>query len=67
MNTSRSILSQIILLLIIISICVFPFYWMVTTSLKTQIVALESPPVWMFEPTLNTIAKPCSRTACCAR
>ena len=53
MHTSRSILSQVLLLLIIISICVFPFYWMVTTSLKTQIVALEAPPVWVFEPTLD--------------
>jgi multiple sugar transport system permease protein len=26
---------------------------MVTTSLKTQIVALEAPPVWLFEPTLK--------------
>ena len=31
----------------------FPFYWMVTTSLKTQIVALASPPQWVFEPTLG--------------
>ena len=52
MNTSRSLASQIVLLAIIIAICVFPFYWMVTTSLKTQIVALEAPPVWIFEPTM---------------
>ncbi len=44
--------AQIILLLLIITFCAFPFYWMVTTSLKTQILALESPPVWVFEPTL---------------
>jgi multiple sugar transport system permease protein len=44
---------QILLLLAIMLVCVFPFYWMVTTSLKTQIVALEAPPVWLFEPTLN--------------
>lgn len=43
---------QFVLLLVIMLICVFPFYWMVTTSLKTQIVALEAPPVWIFEPTL---------------
>ncbi len=43
---------QIGILLVIITVCVFPFYWMVTTSLKTQIVALEAPPVWIFEPTL---------------
>ena len=40
------------LLLLIGLFCVFPFYWMVTTSLKTQVVALESPPVWWFTPTL---------------
>jgi multiple sugar transport system permease protein len=44
---------QAVLLLMIILLCVFPFYWMVTTSLKTQVVALESPPVWFFQPTLE--------------
>jgi len=42
---------QVLLLLLVILFCVFPFYWMVTTSLKTQLLALESPPVWLFEPT----------------
>ena len=42
---------QALLLLLILLFCVFPFYWMVVTSLKTQILALESPPVWLFEPT----------------
>ncbi|MDD9908148.1 MAG: carbohydrate ABC transporter permease [Ahrensia sp.] len=53
MMSTRSLWSQILLLLVIITVCVFPFYWMVTTSLKTQIVALEAPPVWLFEPTLD--------------
>lgn len=44
---------QVILMVLVILVCVFPFYWMVTTSLKTQIVALEAPPVWIFEPTLK--------------
>ncbi len=44
---------QIVLLVMIMLFCVFPFYWMVTTSLKTQVVALEAPPVWIFEPTLD--------------
>ncbi|MBW4709133.1 carbohydrate ABC transporter permease [Roseobacter sp. YSTF-M11] len=52
MTTSRSLWIQGLLLLVILLVCVFPFYWMVTTSLKTQVVALESPPVWLFEPTL---------------
>lgn len=43
---------HIAFLLLIILFCVFPFYWMVTTSLKTQIVALSTPPAWTFDPTL---------------
>lgn len=53
MYSSRSLVPQVIVLAFIILLCVFPFYWMVTTSLKTQVVALESPPVWIFEPTLD--------------
>lgn len=49
----RPLWGQIILLSLILLICVFPFYWMVTTSLKTQIVALQAPPAWIFEPTLD--------------
>jgi multiple sugar transport system permease protein len=43
---------EIALLAVIILFCIFPFYWMVTTSLKTQIVALATPPAWTFSPTL---------------
>lgn len=53
MQSSRGIGTQTVLLLLIILFCVFPFYWMVTTSLKTQILALETPPVWVFEPSLS--------------
>jgi len=52
MTTNRSLLFQTLSLILIIAFCVFPFYWMVITSLKTQVVALESPPAWVFEPTL---------------
>ena len=48
----RDIAMQVALLGVILLFCVFPFYWMVTTSLKTQVIALESPPVWLFQPTL---------------
>lgn len=48
----RNLWGEALLLLLICLFCVFPFYWMVTTSLKTQVVALESPPVWWFTPTL---------------
>ena len=47
-----SVRVQALLLGLVILFCVFPFYWMVTTSLKTQVVALQSPPAWAFEPTL---------------
>ena len=52
-TSAKSLWGQIAVLVLIILLCVFPFYWMVTTSLKTQIVALEAPPVWIFEPTLT--------------
>lgn len=44
---------ELALLLAICLFCIFPFYWMVTTSLKTQVVALADPPVWWFTPTLQ--------------
>lgn len=44
---------ELALLLAICLFCIFPFYWMVTTSLKTQVVALADPPVWFFTPTLQ--------------
>jgi multiple sugar transport system permease protein len=50
---SQNLLGQAVLLLLIGLFCVFPFYWMVTTSLKTQVVALADPPVWWFTPTLE--------------
>jgi len=45
--------AQAVLLTLICLFCIFPFYWMVTTSLKTQAVALQSPPAWLFTPTLR--------------
>ena len=40
-------------LLIVFLSSVFPFYWMVTTSLKHQADALAYPPRWLFTPTLD--------------
>ncbi|MEZ5753518.1 MAG: carbohydrate ABC transporter permease [Paracoccaceae bacterium] len=48
----RAYLAEGLLLVAICAFCIFPFYWMVTTSLKTQVVALQSPPAWIFTPTL---------------
>jgi multiple sugar transport system permease protein len=49
----RSIAIEVVLLSAICLFCIFPFYWMVTTSLKTQVVALQSPPAWLFTPTIE--------------
>ncbi len=52
-TSPKSTAAKIVLMLVVITFCVFPFYWMVTTSLKTQVLALESPPVWLFTPTFS--------------
>jgi multiple sugar transport system permease protein len=52
MVARRGLWTEVVLLVLICLFCVFPFYWMVTTSLKTQVVALQSPPAWIFTPTL---------------
>lgn len=52
-RTRRSLAIELALLALVILVCVFPFYWMVTTSLKTQVVAMQSPPAWIFTPTLD--------------
>ncbi len=50
---SPKLLAEGLLLVLIIVFCVFPFYWMVTTSLKTQLEALASPPTWIFDATFS--------------
>ncbi|SIO33480.1 carbohydrate ABC transporter membrane protein 2, CUT1 family [Rhodovulum sp. ES.010] len=49
----RGLAVQAALLGLILIFCVFPFYWMVTTSLKTQLIALQEPPAWVFSPTFG--------------
>lgn len=51
--SNKSVWVQVAVLVAILLLCVFPFYWMVTTSLKTHVVALEAPPVWIFQPTIE--------------
>jgi multiple sugar transport system permease protein len=41
------------LLLMVIVVCVFPFYWMVTTSFKEQAAILSPTPQFIFHPTLG--------------
>ena len=52
-SRGRPLWPEALLLVAICLFCVFPFYWMVTTSLKTQVVALQDPPAWLFSPTLQ--------------
>ncbi|WP_163267652.1 carbohydrate ABC transporter permease [Chelativorans alearense] len=52
-TTTPSLAAQVVLLAAIILFCLFPFYWMVLTSLKTQIVALQTPPAWIFDVTFS--------------
>ncbi len=42
-----------VLLLAVIVVCVFPFYWMVTTSFKEQAAILSPTPQFFFKPTLG--------------
>ena len=35
----------------------FPFYWIIATSLKTQVDAFAIPPKWLFDPTLANYLK----------
>jgi len=43
-------------LLAVFAVTIFPFYWMVSSSFKTQTDLLASPPVWLFTPTLANYA-----------
>ena len=44
-------------LLAVFAATVFPTYWMVSSSFKTQADLLASPPVWLFTPTLANYAE----------
>jgi multiple sugar transport system permease protein len=40
----------------VVAFAVFPFYWMVSSSMKDQATLLASPPAWLFRPTLANYA-----------
>jgi multiple sugar transport system permease protein len=46
-------IGHFLLLLVVIFVCVFPFYWMVTTSFKEQSAILAPTPQLFFHPTLG--------------
>jgi multiple sugar transport system permease protein len=46
-----------VLLLLVVMICVFPFYWMVTTSFKEQAAILSSTPQFFFQGTFGNYTR----------
>jgi multiple sugar transport system permease protein len=46
-------LGHLLAVLLIILLCLFPFYWMVTSSFKNQQDLLSSTPKFLFSPTLE--------------
>jgi multiple sugar transport system permease protein len=46
-------IGHFLLLLLVIIVCVFPFYWMVSTSFKEQAAILSPIPQLLFHPTLG--------------
>ena len=52
----RAVLHGVGLVLILV-VTIFPFFWMVSSSLKDQADLLASPPVWVFTPTLANYAE----------
>jgi len=56
LRKKREIIESIVthgLLVGILLITLFPIYWMIVTSLKTQMEAFALPPLWIFKPTLE--------------
>jgi multiple sugar transport system permease protein len=53
MTTPTARLLHALGLLAVIVFTLFPFYWMVSSSLKQQSDLLASPPLWIFNPTLD--------------
>lgn len=50
-----------LLMAVVLAIMLFPFYWMILTSLRSQVDNTSPVPVWVFQPTLenyqNVIAR----------
>ena len=45
--------AQVLGLVVVVLACLFPFYWMVVSSLKEAALVMASPPVFLFTPTLD--------------
>jgi multiple sugar transport system permease protein len=57
----RLAIGHLIALLLIIALCVFPFYWMVTASFKNQQDLLSRMPKLVFQPTLENYQRAATR------
>lgn len=51
-HVTRAAVLHLIILVVVIAY-LFPFYWMVLSSLKTQLQNTEFPPLFLFTPTLD--------------
>lgn len=49
------------LIVVVLAIMLFPFYWMVLTSLRSQVDNVSRVPVWWFTPTLENYQNVISR------
>jgi multiple sugar transport system permease protein len=54
-------IGHFLVLLLIIVFCVFPFYWMIATSLKNQQDILSQTPKFLFSPTLENYQRAVSK------
>jgi multiple sugar transport system permease protein len=50
-----------VLIVVVLAIMLFPFYWMVLTSLRSQVDNVSRVPVWWFTPTLENYQNVISR------
>lgn len=50
-------IGHFVLLLLVVMTCVFPFYWMVTTSFKEQAAILSATPQFFFQGTLGNYSR----------
>lgn len=50
-----------LLMALVLIIMLFPFYWMVLTSFRSQVANTSAVPVWFFEPTLENYRNVISR------
>ncbi len=55
-SKTKTVLKNIFVWLMVVFF-VFPFYWLLTTALKTRVDAFSMPPKWIFTPVFENFAK----------